>query len=126
MRIYTVFTPSLLEGIDAVVDAEAVKEGFSWPAFILSIFWALWHRLWLAALVFFAANLALGAVLALTGADWLASTAGSLGLAAIIGWTANDIRRAKLARRGFAERAPVIAATGEAAIRRYFDVGAGP
>ena len=121
MRIYTVFTPSLIEGIDAGADAEAVKEGFSWPAFLLSIFWALWHRLWLAALIYFAANLGLGGALARSGADPLSSAAASLGLAAIIGWTANDMRRAKLSRRGFAERAPVTAATGETAIRRYFE-----
>ena len=121
MRIYTVFTPSLLEGIDAVQGAEAVKEGFSWPAFVLSIFWAIWHRLWLAALIFFAANTALGIGLALTGADALSTAAATLGLAALIGWAANDLRRAKLSAQGFAERAPVIAATGETAILRYFE-----
>lgn len=126
MRIYTVFTPSLLEGIDAVPGAEAVKEGFSWPAFILSVFWALWHRLWLAALIFFAANLALGVVLALTEADALSAAAASLGLAALIGWAANDLRRASLSARGFAERAPVIAPTGETAILRYFEAGNRP
>ena len=133
MRIYTVFTPTQIAeggpgaggdpgaGSNPTADAEAVKEGFCWPAFMLSIFWALWHRLWLAALIFFAANLGLGAALALSGADPLTSAAASLGLAAIIGWTANDLRRAKLSAQGFAERAPVIAATGEAAIRRYFE-----
>mgnify|MGYP003967538245 FL=1 len=126
MRIYTVFTPSLLNGIDAVPGAEAVKEGFSWPAFILSVFWALWHRLWLAALIFFAANLVLGGVLVLVGADALSSSVASLGLAALIGWAANDLRRAKLSAQGFAERAPVIAPTGGTAIRRYFEVGVGP
>ncbi len=123
MRIYTVFTPSLLKGIDAVPGAEAVKEGFSWPAFILSVFWALWHRLWLAALIFFAANTVLGVGLALAGADALSSSVASLGLAATIGWTANDMRRAKLSAQGFAMRAPVIAATGETAILRYFEAG---
>lgn len=126
MRIYTVFTPSLFEGIEAAPDAQAVKEGFSWPAFVLSVFWALWHRLWLAALLFFAANLALGGVLALVGADALSSSVASLGVAALIGWAANDLRRAKLTRLGYAMRAPVIAPTGETAIRRYFEAGAGP
>ncbi len=125
MRIYTVFTPSLFEGVEAAPDAEAVKEGFSWPAFLLSVFWALWHRLWLAALIFFAANLVLGVVLALTGADALSSSVASLGLAALIGWAANDMHCAKLSRLGFAMRAPVIATTGETAIRRYFEAGSG-
>ena len=103
--------------------AEAVKEGFSWPAFILSVFWALWHRLWLAALIFFAANTVLGVGLVLAGADALSASVALFGLAVIIGWTANDMRRAKLSAQGFAERAPVIASTGETAILRYFEAG---
>lgn len=124
MRIYTVFTPSLLEGIEVAPDAEAVKEGFCWPALILSVFWALWHRLWMAALIFFAASVALGAVLVVTGAGVLTSATASLGMAALIGWAANDLRSAQLLRRGFAERSPVIAPTGDLAIQRYFEAGA--
>lgn len=128
MRIYTVFTPSHFEGTNASAakDAEAVKEGFSWPAFVLSGFWALWHRLWLAALIYFSANVILGALLIFAGADTLASSIASLTLAAIIGWTANDFHRVKLTTRGYAEQAPVIAANGEVAIRRYFETDARP
>ena len=124
MRIYTVFIPPRSDGPnepDPIGGAEAVKEGFSWPAFVLSVFWALWHGLWLAALLFFAANGILALILELLGADPLSAGAASLGLAAIICWTANDFRRAKLAARGFAEQAPVIAASAETAIRRYFE-----
>ena len=28
-----------------------VKQGFSWPAFFFTFLWAIYHRLWLAALV---------------------------------------------------------------------------
>jgi hypothetical protein len=28
-------------------DQEAVKQGWSWPAFIFGGFWALWKNLWL-------------------------------------------------------------------------------
>ncbi|MEE2760090.1 MAG: DUF2628 domain-containing protein [Pseudomonadota bacterium] len=108
----------------AAEDAEAVKEGFSWPAFVLSGFWALWHCLWLAALTYFSANVILGVLLVMAGADALASSIATLALAAIVGWTANDFRRAKLQARGYTEQAPVIAGTGNVAISRYFETDA--
>ena len=117
MRIYTVHVPDE----DPVVRAEAVKEGFSWPAFVFSVVWALWHGLWLAAIVFLAAILGLGLLIDTFGGDALIQGVVSLGLALIIGWTANDVRRHKLRKKGFAHRSAIIADTGEAAIRRYFE-----
>jgi hypothetical protein len=26
-----------------------IKDGFSWPAFVIPFVWMIWHRLWLAA-----------------------------------------------------------------------------
>ncbi len=120
MRIYTVHVPK----IGPVVRAEAVKEGFSWPAFVFSAFWALWHRLWLAAVLILAATLALGFLIDFVGAHPVIRGAVSAGLALVIGWTANDFRRAKMRKQGFAQRSPIIARTAEAAIRRYFEAAA--
>ncbi len=117
MRIYTVHIPE----VDPVVRAVAVKEGFSWPAFVFSILWALWHRLWLAAALFLVANLALGLLIFYIGANQLVQVVVSIGLAVIIGSTANDFRRRKLGKKGFEAGAAVIAPTGEAAVRRYFE-----
>ena len=117
MRIYTVHIPE----VDAVVRAVAVKEGFSWPAFVFSVVWALWHRLWLAAALFLVANLALGLLIFYIGANQLVQAVVSIGLAVIIGSTANDFRRRKLGKKGFGDGAAVIAPTGEAAVRRYFE-----
>ena len=117
MRIYTVHIPE----VDPVVCAVAVKEGFSWPAFVFSIVWALWHRLWLAAALFLVTNLALGLLIIYIGGNQLVQVVASIGLAVIIGWTANDFRRRKLGKNGFDNGAAVIAPTGEAAVRRYFE-----
>ena len=42
-------------GVDA--DIVFVKDGFSWPAFFFTAVWALWHRLWLFALIVLGQNL---------------------------------------------------------------------
>ncbi|NQV56879.1 MAG: DUF2628 domain-containing protein [Rhodospirillales bacterium] len=121
MRIYTVFTPSIGQGSDPITGAVAVKEGFSWPAFLISPLWALWHRLWLAAILFAGAQIFLGWILGRFGADQPVMATASIGLAVLIGWTANDFRRAKLRRRGLGNETPVIAGSGEAAVRRLFE-----
>ena len=123
MRIYTVHEKSDLprEGAGAADEAVPVKEGFCWPAFILSPLWALWHRLWLAAIIFFLANTVLSQLLVSFGANEAARGAASLALAMIIGWTANDFRRRKLNKRGFRERAVVIAGNKESALQRYME-----
>ena len=46
MRIYTFH---MVPGATALGDAVAVKEGFSWLAFLFDILWVLYHRLWLWA-----------------------------------------------------------------------------
>ncbi len=123
MRIYTVHEMSG-GPIGAADAAVPVKEGFSWPAAIFSVLWALWHRLWLAALIFFLANSILSWLLTDFGADGLAKGAVSIAVALIIGWTANDFRRRKLEKKGYRERGVVIAGDRETALQRYFETRA--
>jgi hypothetical protein len=98
-----------------------VKEGFSWPAFLLSFLWALAHRLWLAAAVIAAAHVVLSIAVLLLGADPVSEIALSLGLGLIVGFVANDLRRRKLARQGFAFAGVVVADDADLALRRYLD-----
>jgi len=119
MRLYSVHLRR--HGLDPDRDLVLVKEGFSWPAFLLSFLWALWQRLWLAAAVIFAAHAALAVVVALTGADPVAEVALSLGLGVIVGYVANDLRRSKLADQGFAFAGVVVADDVDSALRRYLD-----
>jgi hypothetical protein len=57
--IYTVhLTQAAREGNrHALKDMELVREGFSFPALIFSLFWLLWHRLWVISLIVFATYL---------------------------------------------------------------------
>jgi len=34
-------------------DKTAVKKGFSWPAFFLGTWWAMWHEMWLVFAILF-------------------------------------------------------------------------
>ena len=120
MRVYTVHVRSGSSKSDR--DAVLVKEGFCWPALFIGVIWALWHRMWLTAVLFFlAAAIAEGLGEAL-GLDPVRGGALSLAVALLIGWCANDLRRRSLARRGY-QMTGVVAATGEdAALRRWFDL----
>ncbi len=119
MRLYTVHVRR--HGPDADSDLILIKEGFCWPAFFLGPLWALWHRLWLAALVLLVAGLALGGGGMALRLDGLSQGALSVGFAAIVGFVANDLRRRRLERRHFTNAAVVSAAGREAAELRFLD-----
>ncbi len=119
MRHYTVHLRR--HGPDADSDLVLIKEGFCWPAFFLGPLWALWHRLWLAALVLLVADLGLSGTALLLRLDGLSQGAVSVGVVAIVGFVANDLRRRGLERRHYALAAVVSAAGREAAEWRFID-----
>lgn len=56
MPIYTVHVPTAAPDLVAEADGTAfVREGFSARAFLFGLFYLLWHRLWLAAVLWLAA-----------------------------------------------------------------------
>lgn len=120
MQIYTVHIPAApKEGGDALVDAVLIKEGFSWPGFFFSVIWALWHRLWWVALGMLAVNILAGLILSLAGFADVLQGVSTLAIAVLIGFTANDLRRWTLARRGFDEVAVVAGDDADMAFARY-------
>jgi len=120
MRTYTVHDRPGSVGDDR--DAVAVKEGFSWPAFVFTGLWALWHRLWRVFVIMTAGFAALEGAVYLAGADPITVAAAGLAYGLIVGFGANDWRRAGLARRGW-RQAGLVAATGaDAALRRHYDL----
>ena len=119
MNVYTVHLRR--HGLDPDRDLLVVKEGFSWPAFFLSFLWALWHRLWVPAAVIFLAGAAIGLLGAKLHLDSLSQWALSLGLAAIVGYLGNDLRRRLLDRQGFALADVSSGDDADAALRRYLD-----
>lgn len=119
MRLYTVHVRR--HDPDAGSDLVLIKEGFCWPAFFLGPLWALWHRLWLAALVLLGAGLGLGGAGMALRLDGLGQGAIAVGFAVIVGFVANDLRRRRLARRHFTLAAVVSGAGREAAEWRFLD-----
>jgi len=101
-------------------DLVLIKEGFSWPAFVFGILWALWNRLWIVAVVFLAAELALGFGLKLIGMGPEVQALASVGLALVIGFVANDLRSWSLGRWDGFEAEGVVAADGLQEAERRF------
>ena len=99
MRIYSVH--SRRKGAFAEPEIVFVKEGFCWPAAIFTFVWALSRQMWFAALLLVLAQAALALVLQRLALAQQAEMAISLGFLAILGFLANDWRRASLRRRGF-------------------------
>jgi len=120
VRVYTLHQ---LPGADALKDDPVlVKEGFNWPAALFTCIWALWAGMWLVALLIIIAGAALHFALELTGADPLVRFAAEFGFFAIVGFCANDWRRAKLHRQGYRLQGIVAAADSDSARRRWYDL----
>ncbi len=120
MRVYTVHDRpgSLAPDHDVVL----VKEGFCWPAFFLTVLWALWHRLWRTLVVLLAIGAGLEAALHFAGADGVTAISAHLAYSLIVGFGANDWRRGGLLQRGYRSLGVVAAAGREVALRRFFDL----
>lgn len=117
MRIYTVheLPGAPLDGAGIVL----VKEGFSFPAFLLSWIWLAFNRLWIA----FAIWLGLTAVVSFLAERFLgveAAAVCSLALQLLLGFEGNDIRRWTLARKGYREIGISGGSSLEEAERRFF------
>lgn len=115
-RAYTVHARPGARDRDLVL----VKDGFSWGAFFFSILWALWHRLWLFALVIAAVSVGLGSLDEIIHFDPVTEVVLGLAFALLIGFEANDARRRALARRGFDNAGLVFARGLGDAERRFF------
>jgi len=119
MQVYTVHIRH--SALDPDRDVVLVKEGFNWPAFFLSLFWALWKGLWLVAGGLLLLNAVLGGLVMLLGLDEVGETAVTLAGAVIVGYVANDLRRWTLARQGFVETGVIAAIDRDSAWQRLLD-----
>jgi len=101
---------------------EAVKQGWSWPAFFFSSLWAIVVRLWLplfgyflAVIVFIAIAISLDISIE---EDWTWNII-SLAVSVVFGVNANTWRGKNLLKRGYELKNMVIASNPENAIRVY-------
>ena len=102
--------------------AVAIKEGFCWPAFLFSLVWAIFYRLWKFAFYLIVINLILLTFISQLGASYFIIFVSLLGVSILFGYMANDARRSNLNKRGYLEKIVLIAPTKHAAIRRYLDI----
>ena len=106
--------------------ADAIREGFSWWAFLLGALWLLAKGIWLWAVLYVGAALLLPRIGALFGLEepTVAVLFGALAISA--GLWGNDLYRTSLERRGWRQVALIQAEGREAAERRFFDHWPGP
>lgn len=102
-------------------DLAVIPDGFSWGAAVFGFVWALYIGAWDTALVLFVLQAITGALIPLLIADTAAQGMAQLGVAAAIGFGANELRRGLLALRGMNEVGLVTGASSEDAERRYLD-----
>lgn len=112
-------------GLYAAPDVVLVKEGFCWPALLVPLVWALWHRMWLTFALLLLGAAMLGMVATFAGLTPAAELALAFGAAIYVGMSANDWRRASLRRRGWDEGPAVVAASQEGAELRLFQTESG-
>ncbi len=119
MRLYSVHLRH--NGRHADRDLVLVKEGFSWPAALFTVFWALAHRMWWVAMGVFALFTLVGAVLVWLGVGETADGLITIALMVGVGMVGNDLRRWSLSRADFLEVAMVSGKNVEDATRRFLD-----
>ena len=131
MRLHTIHLPAtrLAENKNDVTslwyqfeNIVAVKEGFCWPSFIFTVFWAIFYKLWKFAICLSAVNLLLFITLFQLGADKTINLVSCIGVAIFFGYLANDFRRSRLKKLGYREKCIVLAPTKNIAIRRFLNV----
>ncbi|HEX2113257.1 MAG TPA: DUF2628 domain-containing protein [Alphaproteobacteria bacterium] len=101
-------------------DIVFIKDGFSWPAFFFTVLWALWHRLWLFALIVLASGFAVGMISELIDLDPLTDAVVGIAWAALVGYEANDARRRALASRDYDVEDIVLGQNMTQAEHRFF------
>jgi hypothetical protein len=99
MAIYSVHNRPAARADDAIF----VKEGFAWTAFVFTLLWALWHRMWIVAVIVFSVTATIAAFGSWLGQGDLPINLASLAVSLILGFEGNDLRRWSLARQGYEE-----------------------
>lgn len=123
MKIYTVHVkPSADDAypLERQAGAIFVPEGFSIWAFLFQVLWALYHRLWLVALLMFVALVVVNAVIGYAGLSGGSAFLVQFLVALLIGAEAQNLRRWTLKRRGYELRAVVAGDVVADAEHRYF------
>ena len=116
MAIYSVHNRPGKSAADAVF----VREGFAWPAFLFTVLWCLWHRMWLTAAIVFAVLAAISIAAGLLGLNETLTSVFTLAASLVFGFEARDLQRRTLAATGYREVRLVSGGSLDDAELRYF------
>lgn len=118
MRIYTVheLTGAPADGKGVIF----VREGFSVPALVFTVFWLAFARQWLALAYYASAAIALTVLGEWVGVQPEILMILSLAMQLFLGVSANDIRRWTLRRHGYSDIGVAAGRTLEEAERDFF------
>ncbi|MFQ5958519.1 MAG: DUF2628 domain-containing protein [Alphaproteobacteria bacterium] len=119
MRVYTVLVDPAATENDQ--NAVLLREGFSWPAALFTVLWAVYHRLWLWVAILLAVGAVLGAGMRWLGLDAVSQAAIQVGYMVLVGFHANDWRRRHLVKRGYILAGVAVGRDLVAAEQRFFD-----
>ena len=119
MQMYTILLRR--HGLDPDRDIVVLKDGFSWPAFLLGGLWALWHRMWWVALGLIIGAAGLSGFGVMVFADTFSPQVLTFAFALLAGILAHDLRLWSLERRGFVEGGIVSARNREEALLRFLE-----
>ncbi len=122
MPTFTVHAPPPRKGEAASAPERFVfvRDGFHFWAFLLTPFWLLRRRLWLAFALYVLASILLAIALRLVGAGSTVQFLAGLLVALLFGFEAATLRRWKLTRRGWKMLGFVVGEDIEMAERRFF------
>lgn len=123
MQTYTIHEPpgGPADRIERAERLVFVKDGFSVVAAVLTPFWMLAHRLWLALLVYVLVLAGLEAFVWATGLTQQAAGWVMAGLHVLIGLESDAIRRWSLGRRGYGLIGSVTGRGWDECERRFFE-----
>lgn len=103
MQVFTVHCRSensaSLSGL--AEDAIFVKEGFSWPAFLIPAIWLIYKRMWWVLLAFVLLQLLITIAAGLVGLDGMTIFLCSLSINLLLGFEGNELYRWSLSRRRY-------------------------
>ena len=122
LRVYSIHLPPPYSGKDQ--EPDALREGFSVPAFGLTVIWVLAHRLWMRAGLLALIIALLAVSVYVLGMGDIGQVIVSLAFMIWVGMEGNDWRRHALARRGWRDGGVIAADSADAAMRRYWDLAA--
>lgn len=120
MRLYTVHLQQHAPSPDR--NAVVVSEGFCWPAFLAAPVWAAAKGMWFTALGVLSTYVVILLVAVIAALDSLSTMVLVIGAQAIIGFCANDWRRASLTSRGWRLAGLATGADRDTALRRFIDL----